>query len=315
MSVALALEIGLAALILGVAAWTIAARDAYAAVIGFVVYGLLVALAWMSLHAPDVAFTEAAIGSGLTGVLMLGAAARLRATDATAESEQPSIPVRVVAALLAVAAVAGLAAAVLTLAEPAPTLAPAATAEIAATGLGNAVTATLLAYRATDTLLEKVVLVLALVGVWSLAPDRFWGGRPGPGYRADPEGALAFLARVLPPFGIVVGVYLVWVGADHPGGAFPAATVLAAMWLAVVMAGLTDAPPIGLARLRLMLVAGPIAFLAVGIAGVSLAGAFLAYPAGYAKAIIVAVEVPLVLSVAATLGLLLAGAPEREARR
>jgi multisubunit Na+/H+ antiporter MnhB subunit len=315
MTPALALEIGLAALIVGVAAWTIAARDTFAAVVGFVVYGMLIALGWLALHAPDVAFAEAAIGSGLTGVLFIGAASRLAAAEAQSAAEQPSIPVRVVAALLAVAVAAGLAAAVLALPEPAPTLAPAATEAIAATGLGNAVSATLLAYRATDTLLEKVVLLLGLVGLWSLAPDGLWGGRPGPQYRVDPDGVLAFLARVLPPVGIVVGVYLVWFGADQPGGAFPGATIVAAMWLLVMMAGLADAPATGLSRLRLLLVAGPIFFLAVGFAGIWLAGAFLAYPAGYAKAIIVAVEVPLVLSVAATLALLLAGAPAREVPR
>ena len=57
----------------------------------------------------------------------------------------------------------------------APTLAPQAAANIAATGLGNPVTAVLMAYRAIDTLLETVVLLLALVGIWSLAPDRVLG--------------------------------------------------------------------------------------------------------------------------------------------
>ena len=96
---------------------------------------------------------------------------------------------------------AGLAAAVLFLPDPAPTLAPAAAENLAATGLGNPVTNVLMAFRAMDTLLEKVVLLLALVGVWSLAPDRLWGGRPGPRHQADPHGVLAFLARLLPPVG------------------------------------------------------------------------------------------------------------------
>lgn len=314
MTTAFALEIGLAALILGVAVWTIAARDTFAAVVGFVVYGLLLALAWVRLHAPDVALTEAAIGTGLTGVLMLGAAARLRPTEAPSVAERPGAGVRLAAALLAATVAAGLAAGVLLLPDPAPTLAPAAAAELADTGLGNPVTAVLMAYRAMDTLLEKVVLLLALVGVWSLAPDRLWGGRPGARHRAHPDGVLAFLARLLPPVGIVLGVYILWVGADHPGGAFPGGTILAAMWLLVMMAGLADAPPVGLARLRLVLVAGPIVFLAVGLAGIWLAGAFLAYPVDYAKQFIVAVEIPLLLSIAATLGLLVAGVPEREPR-
>ena len=51
---------------------------------------------------------------------------------------------------------------VLLLPDPAPTLAGPAVENIAATGLGNPVTAVLMAYRAIDTLLEVVVLLLAL---------------------------------------------------------------------------------------------------------------------------------------------------------
>ena len=269
MTIAAALEIALAVLVLGMAAWTIAARETFAAVVGFVAYGLLLALVWVRLDAVDVALTEAAIG-GLTGVLLLGAAARLRASETPAVAERRtgscvSAPrcSRVVAAALA--------AGVLALPDPAPTLAPAAAANIAATGLGNPVTGVLMAFRAMDTLLEKVVLLLALVGVWSLAPDRFWGGRPGPRHQADPHGVLAFLARLLPPVGIVVGIYIFWVGADHPGGAFQGGAILAAMWLLVMMAGLTDAPPVSRRWLRLVLVAGPAVFLAVGLGG-TLAG-------------------------------------------
>jgi multisubunit Na+/H+ antiporter MnhB subunit len=169
----------------------------------------------------------------------------------------------------------------------------------------------LLSFRAMDTLLEAIVLLFALVGVWSLAPDRAWGGRPGPVQPADPNGILAYFARVLPPIGIVVAIYILWVGADDPGGKFQGATILAAMWLLVMMAGLADAPPVSRTWLRTVLVAGPAVFIAIGFTGVALAGAFLAYPEGYAKPLIVIVEVALMPSLAMTLALLLAGAPQR----
>jgi multisubunit Na+/H+ antiporter MnhB subunit len=203
----------------------------------------------------------------------------------------------------------------LLLPDPAPTLAPAAAANAAATGLGNPVTNVLMAFRAMDTMLEKIVLLLALVGVWSLAPDRLWGGRPGPRHQADPHGVLAFLGRLLPPVGIVVGIYVFWVGADHPGGAFQGGTVLAAMWLLVMMAGLADAPPVGRRWLRLLLIAGPLVFLVVGLGGLWLGDAFLAYPAAYAKPLILAIEVAMTLTIAVTLGLLVAGPPERSAEQ
>src|SRR5262249_52581616 len=157
---------------------------------------------------------------GLSGVLLLGAAARLRTTETAAEAEGLRSVMRVATAALAATVAAALGAGVLLLPDPAPTLAPAAAANAAATGLGNPVTNVLMAFRAMDTFLEKVVLLLALVGLWSLAPDSVWGGHPGPRHEADPRGALAFLARLLPPVGIVVGIYLFWTSADHPGGAF-----------------------------------------------------------------------------------------------
>ncbi len=309
-----AADVGLALLLLALAVWTIAARDTFAAVVGFMAYGLLLALVWMRLAAPDVTLAVAAIGSGLSGVLLLGAAARLRGAERAAAAGRPGTIVRGAAAILAATVTVGLAGAVLSLPDPAPTLAPPAAAHLAATGVGNPVTAVLMAYRAMDTLLEKVVLLLALVGVWSLAPDRLWGGRPGPRHQADPRGGLAFLARLLPPVGIVVGVYLLWVSADEPGGAFQGSTVLAAMWLLVVMAGLADTPPVTSPWLRLALISGPLIFLVIGLAGLSAGDAFLAYPEAYAKPLILVIEVGMLLTVTATLALLVAGAPERSAR-
>jgi multisubunit Na+/H+ antiporter MnhB subunit len=301
----------LAATVLGVAGWTIATRQTFAAVVGFVAYGLLLALVWVRLRAPDVALTEAAIGGGVTGVLLLGAAARLRGAPVATPAEWPGVPLRLVTGALCGAVSAVLAATVLLLPDPAPTLAPQAAANLAPTGVGNAVTAVLMAYRALDTLLEKVVLVLALIGVWSLAPDAVWGGVPAPQRHARPDDALVFLARLLPPVGIVIAVYLLWVGADEPGGAFQGGALLAAMWLLALIAGLTRAPVVSARRLRLLLVAGPAVFLAVGLAGFALAEGFLAYPEGYAKPLIIVIEIAKMLSVAATLGVLVMGPPER----
>jgi multisubunit Na+/H+ antiporter MnhB subunit len=307
-----ALELVLAAVVLGVAIWAIAAPETSAAVVSYVAYGLLLALIWVALDAVDVALAEAAIG-GLGGVLLLGAAARLRATEAQAKAERPGPAVCVAAAMLSALVAAAIAAAVLLLPVPAPTLAPAAAANAAATGMANPVTNVLMAFRAMDTVLEKVVLLLALVGIWSLAPDNRWGGNPGLRHQADPRGVLAFLARLLAPVGIVVGVYMLWNGADHPGGAFQGGTILAAMWLLVTMAGLMDTPRISSRRLRLVLVAGPAIFLTVGLGGLWFGAAFLAYPQAYAKPLILGIEVAMTLTIAVTLGLLLAGAPERSA--
>lgn len=315
MIMASGLETALAAIVLGVAVWTIVVRDTFAAVVGFVAYGLFLALVWVRLNAVDVALTEAAISGGLGGVLMLGAAARLRPAEAATAAERPGVTLRLAAALLSTTVAAAIAAAVLLLPDPAPTLAPAVAANAAATGLGNPVTSVLMAFRAMDTMLEKVVLVLALVGVWSLAQDQVWGGHPGPRHQADPRGVLAFLARLLPPVGIVVGIYVFWVSSEHPGGAFPGGTVLAAMWLLVMMAGLTESPAVSRRWLRVAAIIGPAIFFAVGLGGLVAGDAFLAYPLAYAKPLILAVEIAMTLTIAVTLGLLMAGSPERSVRR
>jgi multisubunit Na+/H+ antiporter MnhC subunit/multisubunit Na+/H+ antiporter MnhB subunit len=310
MSVILALDICLAVLVLAVAGWTVAAREAFAAVVGYVAYGLLVSLVWVRLFAVDVALTEAAIGGGVTGVLLISAAVRLRGTEAAVVAEWPGTGSRLFSAVLCVVVTAGLAAAVLMMPDPGATLAPEADRHLAETGLGNPVTAVLMAFRALDTLLEKVVLFLAVIGVWSLAADGNWGGSAGPQRTTHRQGALAFLAQLLPPVGIVVAIHVVWVGADEPGGAFQGGAILAAMWLIVIMARLAEAPAISGHRLRLALVAGPAVFLAVGLMGFAVAGAFLAYPAGLAKPLIVFIEVFMTLSIAVSLPMLVLGPPD-----
>lgn len=313
MSLSVLVDAGLALLVLGLAVWVIAAAATYRAAEGFVAFGLLVALVWLRLGSVDVALTEAALGSGLTGLLLLRAAARLPPGD-PAETARPGRGLRIVAGLLCAVVTAGLAAVVLLLPEPAPTLAPAAAASLPATGVGNPVTGVLLGFRAIDTLGESIVLVLALVGLWSLAPDAAWGGRPGSLRGAPPGSALRFLAQVLPPFGVLVGIHLLWIGADHPGGKFQGATVLAAMWVLVMVAGLRSPPRVTSRVMRWLVVFGSLLFIAIGVAGIWLAGAFLAYPDGLAKPLILAIEGALTLSVAVILGLLLAGPPVEDRR-
>lgn len=48
------------------------------AIVLFIAFGLLMTLAWARLSAPDIGLAEAAIGSGLTGALLLDAFGALR---------------------------------------------------------------------------------------------------------------------------------------------------------------------------------------------------------------------------------------------
>ncbi len=70
---------GLLGLVLvATAAGAMFSRDLFRGVVLFVVFGLLMALAWTRLQAPDLALAEAAIGAGLTGALLLDAIGHLR---------------------------------------------------------------------------------------------------------------------------------------------------------------------------------------------------------------------------------------------
>ena len=57
-------------------AWRLLADpDVVRAAALFIAFGLLLALAWVRLDAPDIAIAEAALGAGVTGLLVLDAAA------------------------------------------------------------------------------------------------------------------------------------------------------------------------------------------------------------------------------------------------
>lgn len=73
MILATTFDLLLMAALLGLAAAAVFSRDLFRSVILFIVFGLLMALAWARLRAPDIALTEAALGAGLTGALLLHA--------------------------------------------------------------------------------------------------------------------------------------------------------------------------------------------------------------------------------------------------
>lgn len=75
----LAFDILLTLALLWSAVRAITVQDLFRAVVFFIVFGLLMALVWARLDAPDIALAEAAIGAGLSGALMLDTVGHLRA--------------------------------------------------------------------------------------------------------------------------------------------------------------------------------------------------------------------------------------------
>ncbi len=64
----------------------------FKSVVLYIAFGLLVALAWVRLAAPDIALAEAAIGAGITGALLLDAAGHMRGRSQpyASASDEPS---------------------------------------------------------------------------------------------------------------------------------------------------------------------------------------------------------------------------------
>lgn len=302
------LDLALAAAVLAVAVWTLRVRSNLAAMRGFVAFGLLLALVWVRLSAIDVALTVAAIGAGATGVMLLSAAVRMRGAQAGIDAASPSRAQAWVVGLLCVIISAALAWAILSLLEPPPPL-----AEFAAPGAAKPINGVLMAFHGLDSLLGAVVVVLAVSAMWSMAPDAAWGGVPGLPFTAPMHGPFLPVVRLLILIGIVVGITIIWVRADTPGGVFQRGSVLAAMWIVGWLAGLAPLPAISSPQLRWAVVAGPLTLIAVGLLGFPLAGDFLAYPPALATPLILLIDAAMTLSMAAAVTLLAAGPPEHRA--
>lgn len=313
------------ALALPLLAWrALGVRDLYRAVILFIAFGLLVAISWVRLDAPDIALAEAAIGAGLTGVLFLNTLGSLaegnrtadgRVEASTQESGEPvdrmSRPIwmRLALALPVLALGLALVWTVVSMPERPPVnLAAQVEENLAQSGVNNPVTAVLLNFRGYDTLLEIGVLVLAAVATWSLGIGRYRRGREA---IAPVAPVLHGLVRLIAPVMVVVGVYLLWAGTKAPGGAFQAGAVLGSLVVLLLLAGLIRPPLVRSGALRAGVIAGFGVFFGVGSAGL-LFGRWLEYPPGWAYPLILLIELALTFSIALTLALLFVASPPGE---
>ncbi len=158
-------------------------RDLFAAVMLTGIYSLLSA-GWMTvLDAPDVAYTEAAVGAGISTVLMLATLGLVPRT----EKEPPRIEpmplfVTLLVGMVLLFAVADMPA----YGDPASPIhhhvAPHYLHESAhEIGIPNVVTSTLASYRGYDTLGETTVVFTAAVGVLALLGGRRRKAKPVPG--------------------------------------------------------------------------------------------------------------------------------------
>jgi multisubunit Na+/H+ antiporter MnhB subunit len=303
----LLVDVLLAAMLVAIAIRALVIDDLFQSVVLFIVFGVLMAVTWARLRAPDLALAEAAIGAGVTGALFLQTlAAGADPPPAGTSALAPASRRVTLGALGALAAVVGVVLMRAPLALPPifEGLAPLVESSLAVSGASNPVTAVLLNFRAYDTLLEVVVLLVAVMGVWSIAP--------GPGIRATGGAAAAgpvllALLRLAIPVIIVTAGYLLWIGTSAPGGAFQAGAVLCAAGVLLHAADIVRPPTLRTWPARATLAAGLVVFLAVAI-GVQAGGRpLLAYPDGWAGPAILLIEAVLTVSIAATLAVLFVG--------
>jgi energy-converting hydrogenase B subunit D len=81
MSAGLLLDALLVLILLWLAWAALSSRDMFRGIVLFIAFGLLLAMCWVRLGAPDVALAEAAIGAGITGALLLATWGRLPGKD------------------------------------------------------------------------------------------------------------------------------------------------------------------------------------------------------------------------------------------
>lgn len=184
-------------------------------------------------------------------------------------------------------------------------LAPVVAGQLEQSGVTHPVTAVLLNFRAYDTLLEIAVLVLAVIGTYTI------------GSQADRASAPPLDAQVrrlvawLIPIMIVTAGYLLWRGSHAPGGAFQAGAVLAAGLVLLFLSGVRERPSAIGWSLRAWPLLGFTTFLLVGAGGLLWHTHFLALPPRIAGALILLIETTLAVSIGVILGLLFAGSPRR----
>jgi len=295
--------------LVGLAGASLASHDKRRSVILFMAFGLVLAVAWGRLLAPDVALAEAAIGAGLSGALLLvavGEQSEHAPPNGAIRSHNHSAPrlaatLKWTITLLCAALSITLAWALVHALDSATkdTLALAISENLAVSGVSNPVTALLLNFRAYDTLLELAVLLTAVLGILALGTARPDYQRAGPVFDG--------LARWLVPVLILTAGYLLWVGAHAPGGAFQAGATLAAAAVVLRLAGKRSIGLPQAATLRIVMAAGVGMFLVVGLTLLALGRPFLGYPPAWAGSLILLIESAATLAIAATLVLAFLG--------
>jgi multisubunit Na+/H+ antiporter MnhB subunit len=302
--------------LLGLAWGAVASGGLFRSVVLFMAFGLLMSIAWTRLEALDLALAEAIIGSGVTGALLLNAchsAALDREQRRAAREPEPGagVPRQLLAAGCCAVAI-GLVW-LFTSLQPNRGTARLLDEALVDHVMANRVTAVLLDFRGYDTLLEMVVLLLAILGARLLTLQ----GQLAELHPADaPRSALLDpLVAIMIPTTMLMGAYLYWAGSSRPGGAFQAGALLGAVGILLRLGGrLVPLERSGILQ-RAALILGLLVFTAFAFSGLRRGEPAMTYPAGGGYYVMVFIEGCLTLSIAVTLLMLFFDAPGVRLRR
>ncbi len=291
------LDVLIAVTLLVIALRALFAGAPFTGAVLYIAFGLLMALVWARLRAPDIALAEAAIGAGITGALLIDAT---RGTQpAGAKKIMAPAPLLI---LFAVLAAAGLLA---VLADPSrhEGLAGAVAAELQGSGVEHPVTAVLLNFRAYDTWLEIGVLLLAVLAAYTIR-----GGADEHARHQSADELIDGLVALLVPVLVLVSGLLLWLGTHAPGGAFQAGAVVGSGAVVMLILSRWSAPAAPSRWHRLLLAIGFAAFLVASLIPIVFGRSFLELRGATAGTVILFMESALTLSIGTALALLFAAA-------
>ncbi len=232
-AIELLVDISLLGMLVLTSVFVVRCKDLLAVVLLFSIYGLLSASFFMTMDAVDVAFTEAAVGAGISPLLMLASLAIV------GRHQAPRANRPIAAFLLVVVTGALLILGTLDMPAFGSATAPAQlhvaphylVESVKEIGIPNVVTSVLGSYRGFDTLGEVVVIFAAGIGVLSILGTDHSVQRIhliDHVIQQDEHKILHIVSKILIPAILLFALYVQFHGDFGPGGGFQAGVIFAA---------------------------------------------------------------------------------------
>ncbi|MDC3379313.1 DUF4040 domain-containing protein [Planctomycetota bacterium] len=271
MTLQLVIDISLLALVVVTAVAVVRLRNLFAATIVLGIYSLLMAVTWVNMNAMDVAFTEAAVGAGISSILLIAALLHTGSKEKSA-ADTPRARVNWEALLTVLLTGAALIYGTLDMHGVGDPQAPVQTGVAKhyvdngydETHSPNMVTSVLASYRGFDTMFETAVIFTAGLGMILLLRKPDTATLPGPANAerfgldppnsdthqssrttrakappplgADPQPmseqvVLRRVSTLLMPFIVVFGIYVITHGEIGAGGGFQGGVIVASAFI------------------------------------------------------------------------------------